>query len=139
MVAAVFASTNDGAAHVVGWGLLEILSLEPGYTDKSQPTKLAARWGLMGIGFPKLGFRFGELAAPGHLGVAHSELKLSKPEAFGCGGLVLGAGASHYLSSTTPRIIDMQASWSGFWSLEQVRPVPDACSISTELGFGARC
>ena len=42
MVAAVFASTNDGAAHVVGWGLLEILSLEPGHTDKPQPTKLAA-------------------------------------------------------------------------------------------------
>ena len=68
MVAAGFASTNDGAAHVVGWGV-------------------------MGIGFPKLGFRFGELAVPGHLGVAHSELKLSKPEAFGCGRLVLGAGA----------------------------------------------
>jgi len=33
----------------------------------------------------------------------------------------------------------MQASWNGFWSLEQVRPVPDACSISAELGFGARC
>ena len=45
MVAAVFASTNDGAAHVVGWGLLEILSLEPGRTDKPQPTKLEARWG----------------------------------------------------------------------------------------------
>ena len=44
----------------------------------------------MGIGFSKLGFRFGVLAAPGHLGVAHSELKLSKPEAFGCGRLVLG-------------------------------------------------
>ena len=72
----------------------------------------------MGIGFPKLGFRFGELAVPAHLGVAHSELKFSKPEAFGCGRLVLGAGASHYLSATTPRIIDVQASWSGFWSLE---------------------
>jgi len=34
MVAAGFASTNDGAAHVVGWGLLGILSLEPGHTDK---------------------------------------------------------------------------------------------------------
>ena len=89
MVAASFASVNDEAANLVGWGLLEILSLEPGYTDKSQPTKLAARWGLMGIGFPKLGFRFGELAAPGHLGVAHSELKLSKPEAPGRGGLML--------------------------------------------------
>ena len=86
MVAAVFASTNDGAAHVVGWGLLEILSLEPGHTDKPQPTKLAARWGLMGIGFPKLGFWFGAQAVPGHLGIAHSELKLSKLEAFGCGG-----------------------------------------------------
>jgi len=42
MVAAGFASTNDGAAHVVGWGLLEILSLEPGHTDKPQPTKLEA-------------------------------------------------------------------------------------------------
>ena len=93
MVAAGFASTNDGAAHVVGWGL----SVRPGSRDsipsKPQPTTCAARWGLMGIGFPKLGFRFGELAAPGHLGVAHSELKLSKPEAFGCGRLVLGAGA----------------------------------------------
>ena len=84
----------------------------------------------MGIGFPKLGFRFGELAVPAHLGVAHSELKLSKPEALSCGGLV--PGASYYLSSTTPRIIDMQASWSGFWSLEQVRPVSDACFISAE-------
>ena len=83
MVAAVFASTNDGAAHVVGWGLLEILSLEPGHTDKPQPTKLAARWGLMGIGFPKLGFWFGAHVVPGHLGIAHSELKLSKPEAPG--------------------------------------------------------
>ena len=90
MVAAVFASTNDGAAHVVGWGLLEILSLEPGHTDKPQPTKLEAWWGFAGIGFPELGFRFGERAVPGHLGVAHSELKLSKPEAFGCGRLVLG-------------------------------------------------
>lgn len=34
MVAAGFASTTDGAAHVVGWGLPEILSLEPGHTDK---------------------------------------------------------------------------------------------------------
>lgn len=90
MVAAGFVLTNDGAAHVVGWGLLGILSLEPGRTDKPQPTTCAARWGLMGIGFPKLGFRFGERAVPGHLGVAHSELKLSKPEAFGCGRLVLG-------------------------------------------------
>ena len=90
MVVAGFASTNDGAAHVVGWGLLEILSLEPGHTDKPQPTTCAARWGLMGIGFPKLGFRFGELAVPGHLGIAHSELKLSKSEAFGRGGLMLG-------------------------------------------------
>lgn len=64
--------------------------------------------GLMGIGFPKLGFWFGVQAVPGHLGVAHSELKLSKSEAFGRGGLV--PGASHYLSSTTPRIIDAQAS-----------------------------
>ena len=46
MVVAGFASTNDGAAHVVGWGLLEILSLEPGHTDKPQPTKLEALWGL---------------------------------------------------------------------------------------------
>ena len=90
MVAAVFATTTVGAALVGGGGLLEMLSLEPGHKNKPQPTKLAARWGLMGIGFPKLGFRFGELAAPGHLGVAHSELKLSKPEAFGCGRLVLG-------------------------------------------------
>ena len=86
MVAAVFASTNEGAAHVVGWGL----SVWPGSRDnissKPQPTKLAARWGLMDIEFPKLGFRFGELAAPGHLGVAHSELKLSKSEAFGRSG-----------------------------------------------------
>lgn len=91
----------------------------------------------MGIGFSKLGFRFGVLAAPGHLGVAHSELKLSKPEAFGCGGLV--PRASHYLSSTTPRIIDAQASWSGFWSLEQVRPVSDVRFMSTELDFEAGC
>ena len=47
----------------------------------------------MGIGFPELEFWFGAQAVPGHLGVAHSELKLSKPEAFGCGRLVLGAGA----------------------------------------------
>ena len=87
----------------------------------------------MGIGFPELGFRFGVPAAPGHLGVVHSELKLSKPEVLGCGGLVLGA--SHYLSSTTPRIVEVQASWSGFWSLEQVRLAPDACSISAELDF----
>ncbi|EFM49673.1 hypothetical protein HMPREF0299_7424 [Corynebacterium matruchotii ATCC 14266] len=40
----------------------------------------------MGIGFPKLGFRFGALAVHGHLGVAHSELKLSKLEALGRGG-----------------------------------------------------
>ena len=40
----------------------------------------------MGIGFPELGFRFGVPAAPGHLGVAHSELKLSKPEVPGRGG-----------------------------------------------------
>jgi len=40
----------------------------------------------MGIGFPKLGFWFGVQAVPGHLGIAHSELKLSKLEAFGCGG-----------------------------------------------------
>ena len=44
----------------------------------------------MGIGFPELGFRFGAQAVPGHLGVAHSELKLSKSEAFGRGGLMLG-------------------------------------------------
>lgn len=44
----------------------------------------------MGIGFPKLGFWFGVQAVPGHLGVAHSELKLSKLEALGCGGLVPG-------------------------------------------------
>ena len=87
----------------------------------------------MGIGFPELGFWFGAEAVPGHLGVAHSELKFSKPEAFGRGGLV--PRASHYLSSTTPRIVDVQASWSGFWSLEQVRPVPDACSIPAELDF----
>lgn len=87
----------------------------------------------MGIGFPKLGFWFGAQVVPGHLAVAHSELKLSKPEAFGRGGLV--PWASYYLSSTTPRIIDVQASWSGFWSLEQVRPVPDACSIPAELDF----
>ena len=87
----------------------------------------------MGIGFPKLGFWFGAEAVPGHLAVAHSELKLSKPEAFGRSGLV--PRASHYLSFTTPRIIDAQASWSGFWSLEQVWPVPDACSISAELDF----
>ena len=40
----------------------------------------------MGIGFPKLGFRFGALAVHGHLGVAHSELKLSQLEALGRGG-----------------------------------------------------
>jgi hypothetical protein len=40
----------------------------------------------MGIGFPKLGFLFGVQAVPGHLGVAHSELKLSKSEAFGRSG-----------------------------------------------------
>lgn len=90
MVAAGFASTNDGAAHVVGWGL----SVRPGSRDsipsKPQPTKLEARWGFVGIGFPKLGFRFGAEAVPGHLGIAHSELKLSKPEAPGRGGLMLG-------------------------------------------------
>ena len=88
----------------------------------------------MGIGFPKLGFRFGELAAPGHLGVAHSELKLSKLEATSGGGLV--SGASHYLSSTTPRIIDGQVSWSEFWSLEQVRSVTAMRFRSAELDFG---
>ena len=46
MVAAGFASADDGAAHVVGWGLPEILSLEPGHTDKPQPTKLEALLGL---------------------------------------------------------------------------------------------
>ena len=91
----------------------------------------------MGIGFPELEFRFGAQVVPGHLGVAHSELKLSKPEAPGRGGLV--PGASHYLSSTTPRIIDAQVSWSGFWSLEQVRLIPAVCSMSAEPGFGARC
>ena len=30
------------AASLVGWGLLEILSLEPGSTDKPQPTTRAA-------------------------------------------------------------------------------------------------
>ena len=90
MVAAVFASTNDGAAHVGGWGLAVWPGTRDNISSKPQPTKLAARWGLMDIEFPKLGFRFGELAAPGHLGVAHSELKLSKLEAFGCGRLVLG-------------------------------------------------
>ena len=40
----------------------------------------------MGIGFPELGFWFGAQAVPGHLGVAHSELKLSKPEAPGRSG-----------------------------------------------------
>ena len=44
----------------------------------------------MGIGFPKLGFWFGVQVVPGHLGIAHSELKLSKSEAFGRGGLMLG-------------------------------------------------
>ena len=88
----------------------------------------------MGIGFPKLGFWFGAQAVPGHLGVAHSELKLSKPEAFGRGGLM--PGASHYLSSITPRIVEVWASGSGFWSLEQVRPVPDARFMSAELDFG---
>ena len=44
----------------------------------------------MGIGFPELEFRFGAQAVPGHLGVAHSELKLSESEAPGRGGLVLG-------------------------------------------------
>ena len=46
--------------------------------------------GVVGIGFPKLGFRFGAPVALGYLGVAHSELKLSKLEALGCGGLVPG-------------------------------------------------
>ena len=46
MVAAGFASADDGAAHVVGWGLSEILFLEPGHTNKPQPTKLEALWGL---------------------------------------------------------------------------------------------
>ena len=90
MVAAGFVLTNDGAAHVVGWGL----SVWPGSRDsissKPQPTTCAARWGLMGIGFPKLGFWFGAHVVPGHLGIAHSELKLSKPEAPGRGGLILG-------------------------------------------------
>ena len=44
----------------------------------------------MGIGFLELGFRFGVQVVPGHLAVAHSELKLSEPEAFGRGGLMLG-------------------------------------------------
>lgn len=44
----------------------------------------------MGIGFPELGFRFRAQAVPGHLGVAYSELKLSKPEAPGRGGLMPG-------------------------------------------------
>ena len=44
----------------------------------------------MGIGLPKLGFWFGAQVVPGHLGIAHSELKLSKPEAPGRGGLMLG-------------------------------------------------
>ena len=61
MVAAVFASTNDGAAHVVGWGLLEILSLEPGHTDKPQPTTCAARWGLWVSDFLSLGSGLGRL------------------------------------------------------------------------------
>ena len=87
----------------------------------------------MGIGFPELGFWLGEPVAPGDLGVAHSELKLSKPEVLGCGGLVLGA--SHYLSSTTPRIVEVRVSGSGFWSLEQVRSVPDVRFISAELDF----
>ena len=59
MVAAGFASTNDGAAHVVGWGLLEILSLEPGHTDKPQPTTCAARWGLWVSDFLSLGSDLG--------------------------------------------------------------------------------
>ena len=42
--------------------------------------------GVVGIGFPKLGFRFGAPVALGYLGVAHSELKLSKLEALGRGG-----------------------------------------------------
>ena len=87
----------------------------------------------MGIGFPKLGFWFGVQAVPGHLGVAHSELKLSKPEAFGRGGLM--PGASHYLSSITPRIVEVWASGSGFWSLEQVRLAPDVRFMSAELDF----
>ena len=45
MVAAGFASADDGAAHVVGW----VLSVLPGTRDiiptKPQPTKLEARWG----------------------------------------------------------------------------------------------
>jgi len=44
----------------------------------------------MDIGLPKLGFWFGAQVVPGHLGIAHSELKLSKSEAFGRGGLMLG-------------------------------------------------
>ena len=91
--------------------------------------------GFVGIGFPKLGFRFEELAVPGHLGVAHSELKLSKPEAPGRGGLM--PGASHYLSSITPRIVEVWASGSEFWSLEQVRLAPDVRFMSAELEFEA--
>ena len=87
----------------------------------------------MGIGFPKLGFRFRVQAVPAYLGVAHSELKLSKPEALGRGGLM--PGASHYLSSITSRIIDVRASWSGFWSLEQVRLAPDVRFMSAEPDF----
>jgi hypothetical protein len=34
MVAAGFASADDGAARVVAWGLPEMLSLEPGRTNK---------------------------------------------------------------------------------------------------------
>ena len=44
----------------------------------------------MDIGLPKLGFWFGAQVVPGHLGIAHSELKLSESEAPGRGGLVLG-------------------------------------------------
>ena len=93
--------------------------------------------GFVGIGFPERGFRFEELAVPGHLGVAHSELKLSKPEALGRGGLM--PGASHYLSSITPRIVEVWASGSGFWSLEQVRPVPACASYLLSLTLKARC
>jgi len=45
MVAAGFASADDGAAHVVGWGLSVLPGSRDSISSKPQPTKLEARWG----------------------------------------------------------------------------------------------
>ena len=59
MVAAGFASADDGAARVVGWGLSVLLGSRDSISSKPQPTKLADLRGLWVSDFLSLGSDLG--------------------------------------------------------------------------------